>query len=347
MAIYKIKSKKSSTIWNNKPNNNTGLDPILYLYNGLNVYSNTYDTSRILIQFDSINIPSYIPIQSSSFYLGLENSEAHYLPNTYNLIFNEISGSWDSGLGTLYSPSTQGVTWKNRDNNKWQTSSFSPNTTSSFLSSNPGGGVWFTSSVSQSYDVNSSNNIYVNINNISSSIFNQGIIIRTENDLSSSSYYNLSFYSNNTHTIYQPYIDIKWNDFIYNTGSLPIINDDNLVVLFYNNKGTFKNNEVYNFKLNVRPLYPQRAFVTSSVYNNNYVLPSSSYWAVQDVINNNFIFNFDNVYTNISCNSSGSNFTFYFDNIPPYRWYKFIFKVVMSNGEILILDNNYNFYVNG
>ena len=57
------------------------------------------------------------------------------------------------------------------------------------------------------------------------------------------------------------------------------------------------------------------------------------------------IVDYDENYTKISCDENGNYFNLYINGLEPERYYKLLFKSILSNGEILVLDNNYYFKV--
>ena len=112
-----------------------------------------------------------------------------------------------------------------------------------------------------------------------STIPNYGLILKHSSSIefSSSSIFETKYFSGNTHTIYPPCLEIRWNDFSYNTGSLSTINSSDIVVSLGNNKKEFQQGSIQRFRVNVRDKFPVRLFQTSSVYLNNKILPTSSF----------------------------------------------------------------------
>ena len=96
----------------------------------------------------------------------------------------------------------------------------------------------------------------------------------------------------------------------------------------------------YSFKITARDKYPARLFTTGSVYTINKALPSSSYWAIQDVKTEDMIIDFDNNYTKISCDGVNSYFDVYINGLEPERYYKILIKTVLISGETLVIDND-------
>ena len=99
------------------------------------------------------------------------------------------------------------------------------------------------------------------------------------------------------------------------------------------------------FRVNVRDQFPTRRFQTTSLYLDNKALPSSSYWSIKDLDTEEIVVDYDTNYTKISYDASGSYFDVYMNGLEPERYYKLLFKTVLTNGETVISDNNYYFKV--
>jgi uncharacterized protein (UPF0333 family) len=56
------------------------------------------------------------------------------------------------------------------------------------------------------------------------------------------------------------------------------------------------------------------------------------------------VVDFDTNYTKISCNNISNYFKIYMDGLEPERYYQIIYKVVLSNGETVIVDNKSNYF---
>ena len=289
-----------------------------------------------------------------------------------------ISGSWNNGSGQhMDNPVNHtGTSWVFSDfsgSNKWPTLNLPPLVTSSYSgSSNAGGGTWFTGSggydgvgsleFTQSFNLRSNKDLDINvtdalkvwysssknINEGLTEIPNEGFIIKWEDSKEFSTERSispqLSYYSIDTNTIYPPQLEIKWDDSVYETGSLSVIDTPHLFVALDNNPGIFYSESINNFRLNVRPEFPKRSFQTSSIYTTNYALPSQSLYAIKDLDTNEFVINFDKSFTNISCDSTGSFFTVYMSGLEPERYYSILIQTNI-NGQTLVMDENYYFKV--
>jgi len=375
MAIYKIFPSKDTTLYSLYPNQNTGLDPILEIYNRTHNTDPTYISSaeiaRTLISFDSNEIADVIDNLINDFQwqanLKLFNAKTTGIVNNTNLYIYPLAQDWASGTGRLDDePKTENGaswTWSNINNGTaWVTSSFGAYITASFIPSNPGGGTWYTGSsngllyeITQSFDTRTIKDINSDITDIvnswySSSINNYGLVIKwgsnIEYNLTSSVEPNMNLFSVDTHTIYPPQLEFKWDDYVFNTGSnnIGFISSSQLVISFPNNKESYNQNSIQKFRINTRPQYPARNFQTSSFYTVNYYLPTSSYYALKDLSTNEFIIDFDENYTKISADSEGNYFKIFMSGLQPERYYQILIKTIIDD-EILILDNNYYFKV--
>ena len=362
MAIYKIFPEKSATIYSFYPTLNTGLDEILELSTYYSI-NGTDEVSRALIKFPSTQISDLIAnkIGTGSFnaYLKLYLANASSIPLNYTIFAHPIAADWNQGTGRLgNSPATtDGVSWEftnESGSNSWIQGNFPTGVTGSY-STNVGGGTWWTASSyssSQSFTNSTSKDIELRVSGsvkawYSGSITNYGFILKHSSSIefTTQSKFETKYFSNNTHTIYPPCLEIRWNDFVYNTGSLSVISNDLFIPSLGNNKGEFQQDSVQRFRINVRDKFPARAFQTSSVYLSNKVLPTSSYWSIKDLDTEEIVVDYDTTYTKISCDTSGSYFDVYMNGLEPERYYKLLFKTALSSGETVISDNNYYFKV--
>jgi hypothetical protein len=361
MAVYKIFPEKSTTLYSFTPTKNTGLDEILELSTFLSINS-TNEVSRIAIKFpnDQINdiITNLVSGSEYDAYIKLYLANASSIPLNYTIYSHPISGSWEKGTGRLGNvpETTDGASWKYRDFNggsSWFDISFPPETTGSY-SGNVGGGLWYTGSLyesTQSFTPSLTKDIELKVSNtvkawFTSSINNEGFIIKHSPSLefTSQSYFETKYFSNNTHTIYPPCLEIKWNDYNFSS-SLSIANNTKIVATLDNNKNEYQQDSVQKFRINVRDQYPTRSFSTSSVYLNNKLLPTQSYYSIVDLDTKEIIIDYDTVYTKISADSVGNYFDIYVNGLEPERYYQILIKSIFTNKETIILDDNYYFKV--
>ena len=110
------------------------------------------------------------------------------------------------------------------------------------------------------------------------------------------------------------------------------------------NPGEFFPESVNKFYINVSPLYPTRTYQTASLFTNLNYLPTSSYYSIKDLDTNEFVVNFDTLYTQISSDVNGNYFTVYMSGLEPERYYKILIKTIIG-GSTIIFDDNYYFKV--
>ena len=155
---------------------------------------------------------------------------------------------------------------------------------------------------------------------------------------------NMQFYSTDTNTIYPPQLEVKWRDYNYETGSLEIINTPDLYLAIDNNQGVFYSESINQFRVNCRPEFPIRTFQTASIYTTNFALPTSSYYAIKDLDTNEYIIDFDDEFTQISCDATGSYFTMYMNGLEPERYYEILIQTRVD-GNTIVKDDQYYFKV--
>ena len=372
MAVYKIFPVKDATIYSLYPSRNTGLDEIIesstdFLTGETPTSGQFPQSSRYLIKFNSSEIADIInnKISGSTWQSNLKIfiANASGLNNTSSIAVNAVAEDWSMGTGRyLDSPeNNNGASWvwKNYSGSiKWTTSGFPVGTTGSFnLTNNPsssGGGVWYTGSqASQSFDYYSDLDINANVTSIvsrwySSSFNNYGFIVRqTESQefiTNNNSQVTLKYFSRDTHTIYPPQLEFKWNDFTYSVGNLTTLNQTPAYVNIEQNPGVFYSQSINVFRVNARPEYPPRIWSTSSIYTQNQALPTASYYAVKDLDTDEYVIDFDTTYTKLSCDASGSFFKLYMNGLEPERYYKILIQTTINNSTI-IFDDNYTFKV--
>jgi hypothetical protein len=349
MAVYKIFPEKDAFISSKYPSQNTGRDEILEISNTNAINLNTSAqgdvpaVKRALIQFKTADINNIItntigPLAfTSSLKLYLANADIS--PLNYTIEAYPVSGSWNMGTGRSDdSPKTNnGVSWGwrlNSGSEAWSTE----------------GGDWYTnqSSSSQDFTYTSDKDILMNVTEIvqswnSGSIENNGFIVKLTGSIEfSSSYVDTKYFSVDTHTIYPPELEFKWNDSLYST-TLPPVTSSDFILTFTNLKSKFEDSGIYDFRFKVRDTYPTRAFQTSSVYLNAKALPTSSYWGLKDAKTGEMVVNFDTDHTKISADNNSNYFKVYMDGLEPERYYQLIVKTIIGN-ETLIIEDKDNYF---
>lgn len=360
MAVYRIYPNKDTTLYSVSPTINAGRDEVLEV-SSIN-YNNQYgvvngldDIRRTLIQFSNTDISLLNSLITGSYkaYLNLHLAYASALPLDYTVECYPVSQSWDMGTGKFSdTPNPKnGTSWYSVGAYS-QSVTWSLNANNSSILYTSGGGTWLTAyKCSQSFDYVSDKDIEMDITGIltawiSGSISNNGVILKLTGslELNPSSSLETKYFSIDTHTVYPPSLELRWDDSVYNTGSSThtTITNNNIVILSNNNLESLKADSKYRINLTVRDRYPTRIFTTSSLYASQWkYLPVQSYWSIVDIRTNEKVIDFDSNYTKISANSEGNYLTIYTKGLQPERYYKLIVKTIVgSTQEDLIIDNN-------
>lgn len=361
MAVYKIFPSSDATLYSKFPAQNTGLDEILEvaaknsddpqnsLIAGVSSSILYDDIRRSLIRFSDEDLNKIKLFSTGSWKAGLKLylADADNLSTTYSLEVRQVSQSWNMGTGKFAdSPETRnGVCWYNTSSYVSANNSWATNASQYFMT--PGGGSWTGSYFgSQSFDYKANKDPNVDVTRIVDSWFsgssNNGFLVKLPTNIESSSvsYIGLSFFSVDTHTIYPPTLEMKWDDSSY-TGSLSEISDSDFVVTIGNNQGIYKiQTERVKFRINARDKYPARVFTTSSLYTTNKRLPQTTYWAIQDLKTTDMVVDFDTNFTKVSYDQNGSFASLYLNGLEPERYYKLLVKTTLPTGETIDVDND-------
>ena len=227
----------------------------------------------------------------------------------------------------------------------------------------PGGGVWYTGSGFQTnQQFLSGDNLDTNfdvtdiVTKFSQSFFNdaqyptgisnQGFLIKQIDSVESNvstSFGEIQYFSQDTHTIHPPKLCFKWDDSTHNFQSSAKTTGD-LNVSLYRNKREYNQNDEAFFRIHVRDKYPTRTFVTSSNFLNTGYFTTSSFYSIRDAFSEEEIIPFDDNYTKLSADSEGMYFKLYIKGLQPERYYRILFKH-MNNDGTTIYDDDYYFKV--
>lgn len=380
MAVFKLFPTKDTTLYSLFPNMNTGLDEIVEATTLTLEQTPVPNVSRFLVDFSNTEITNTINNKVGDKQwqanLRLYTAEVTGLDLDTAIIVHPLAANWGMGTGKyLDNPqTTNGASWiwvsfsgSTTSPTRWQTlinpGSF-PNVTGS---SNPtyaydGGGAWYISgsdthpviSASQTFSFGDTLDLDLNVTEIvhnwySGSLSQYGFIVKQSSSQEFVANNNLQtelkYFSVDTHTIYPPNLEIKWDDFTYNTSStIDEIATPAVFVGLDENPGIFYSESINRFRINCRAKYPARTFQTASAYTIQHYLPTASYWAIQDLETNEYIVDFDSTYTKISADTTSSYFDVYMDGLQPERNYKILIQTTIQNST-LVLDDNYYFKV--
>ncbi len=376
MAHYFLFPEKDATIYSHplRDRLNSSIDEILTIEDTQHISSASRYPSRILIQFNTDEITSLIDGKVTSPFsasLNLYATEHTNLALDQHFEVYPLAESYNNGTGRFGNrPQTSnGVSWKFRDNstlqNSWTLSSFGNGITGSYSSSNAGGGSWFTGSgfeITRSYGYNEELDLSFNVTSpvtkfYSASKFgstypngipNNGFLLKRSQsqEFNGTEDGTLNFFSLDTHTIYPPYLNISWDDSVYDTGSATdnkIKKTGECYVTLRNNKAEYKKVEEKKFRLNVRSLYPTRKFVTSSNFLDVNYFTSKSFYSLEDYATEEVIIPFSS-HSKLSADSEGMYFKIFMNGLQAERYYKLLFKHENEDG-ITVYDEDYYFKV--
>jgi hypothetical protein len=299
--------------------------------------------SRTLMRFDLSAISSSIVngdisnTGSLKYYLTLKNAQASELPISYTIYAYPLSSSWQNGDGRYQlGGSATGVSWNYRDyynGTVWNNAGADYITSSNYMAS-------------QSYN-NTNSDIKMNIGNIvnawlNGSIANNGLILVTSletSDLASNN--TLRFFGTQTNTIYSPYLDVSWDDSVYNTGSmLPVAHPYGVVL--QDVKKSYSFGSIARIDAFARPRNPLKNFVKgtqSNYYLSSSYLPTSSYYMIKDNESEEILIDFSEN-SKLSCDGYINYFMLDTTAFPQERYYKILIKTINSNGETIVFDHN-------
>jgi hypothetical protein len=203
---------------------------------------------------------------------------------------------------------------------------------------NLGGGTWYTSSMnnttySQRFtkynrDLNLEVTEYVK-DWLSGARVNDGFMIKrpASQESGSVAYGSSKFFSSETNTIYVPTLDVRWDDSVFETGSLNPLTSTNITIYPKNLQSEYKETSKARIRIVGRERYPQRTFSDSSLITDVKYLPQTTYYQIRDVETNLVILPFDTNHTKVSCDSTGNYFDIWFNTLQPERFYQFEFRV--------------------
>lgn len=207
---------------------NSGIDEVIELTN-LFSEAEGHDVSRILIKFNIDGLKSQITeLRDVKFILNFKIMQSSELLENDLISAYPLKKEWAEGTGRFIPSSdakkyTLGANWKYTDGEEelWKPSSHYDSI---------GGGDWFESEVcldeySEPSKINCNFQFSKNFSDvkidvtkivnfwISEEIPNHGFVVKFESEENNGG--NVKFYSSDTNTIYSPYIQIKYNDFVF------------------------------------------------------------------------------------------------------------------------------------
>lgn len=330
-----LTASKDTTLYQAFPTINAGLDEILEIGKIINTdvdftSSTAYSTgsARSLLYFE---LPTTATVPAtSSFYLNLRLANAENVRRNQRVIIYQVSRSWDEGSGYFYQNEenvNDGATWRQ---------------CSGSVSWSQAGGDFLTSATTQSVILSQYplQDLRIDVTNILQPIVSQslqstfyGLALQfpTSDELDVQNKGVLKIFSTQTHTIYQPTLEITWNNQVFSTGSLqPVPANLNVKVIPSNIKQTYTQGDITKVSLVVRDEYPLKSFDSTLRYKNKYYLPTSSYYSIVDVQSNTTVVQFDDS-SRVNTDSSGSYVVLDTSALYPGRFYSLKLKVTAGD----------------
>jgi len=353
-------SSGSSTITGESfKDQNFGRDQILEVKKEF--YNNSFNyPTRALVQFSgteftelSKSVSDGTISSNAKYYLRLFEAEGNAeMTETYTLAVQPISQSWTEGTGKFGDKpkNTNGCSWENRSN---------PIGGTEVAWANAGTSVLTLSSSTQVFS-NEAPDVNVEVTNMVNMWLegqeeNYGMLINFSGsqETDSETFGHLKFFSRNTHTIFSPRLEVRWDDSSFSTGSLNELTMSGLSDNFLYMKGlreSYKVGERVKFRVGARKRYIQKSFTTSvQTVTGSFITNGSGSYAIKDIATDEFIVPFednqDTSYTKLSCDSDSNYFIQYLDGFYPDRAYKILLKLKYDDGQEQVFDDDFEFIV--
>jgi len=363
---------KDTTLYEASQSLNTGLDEILEIRKDMNNDGSVIYVSRALIKFDLTYISSSINsglITNPTYYLNLYDANSRGLNVDQKLYAYPVSQSWDNGSGRLDSnPGIEdGAGWR------WKDNSTKRSQWSNTISGS--GGTWYSGSgyeASQSFSHESAD-VRMDVTNVvwkwlHKTVPNEGFMLKRSGSIGNTDsgssdaegnttrYGTFSFFGRETHTVYQPKLEVVWDDSKWATGSLSALSSANLRDMVFYMRGLrpkYNENSKTRFRVVGRERYPEKSYSATDQYQTGYqsvkYLPSgSTYYQIRDAYTEEIIVPFGSG-SRISCDSTGNYFNFWMNGLQSERFYRIEYKVVSGSGTadetIEYFDEKHSFKV--
>lgn len=338
---------------------NFGKDQILELKKVM--FNTSFDSnSRILVQFDTDNIKTYISqsnLAAGTYSASLRLYEANGtqgLPGSFTISAHPIVEEWDEGLGKVVDDpkTTAGCSYENRKKSQFGDVE---------IAWSQAGGAYASSSAltaTQTFD-HESPDINMDITNILQSQMdgattNYGILLRLSGsrETSSGSFEDLKYFSSDTHTIYNPKIEFKYDDHTIVTGSatgslnaLDISGATENLLYKKSFKEKYSRDETVKFRFGARSRYITKTFSTSvQTVSGSFIPEGSGSYSIVDLATGETVIPFS-AFTSMSCDTTSPFFIQDMGGFYSQRVYKILIKVKQDDGQSIIYDDNYEFTV--
>ena len=316
--------------------------------------------TRALVQFSgdeftelSKSVADGTIASDAKYYLRLYEAEGNAeMTEEYTLAIQPISQSWIEGTGKFGDrpKNTNGCSWENRSN---------PIGGTAVPWANTGVTVYSISSSTQAFS-NQSPDVNVEVTDMVNMWLqgqeeNYGMLVSFSGsqETDSTTFGHLKFFSRNTHTIFSPRLEARWDDSSFSTGSLNELTMSGLADNFLYMQGlreSYKVGERVKFRVGARKRYIQKTFTNSvQTVTGSFITEGSGSYAIKDVATDEFIVPFednqDTSYTKLSCDENSNYFIQYLDGFYPDRVYKILLKLKLDDGQEQVFDDDFEFIV--
>jgi len=338
---------------------NFGRDQILEVKKEF--FNNSFDhQTRALVQFSgteftelSKSVADGTIASDAKYYLRLYEAEGNSeMTEEYTLAIQPISQSWVEGTGKFGDnpKNTNGCSWENRSNPIGGTAVTWDNTGTTVLSVSSSTQAFTNESPDVNVEVTDMVNMW-----LQGQEENYGMLLRFSGsqETDSQTFGHLKFFSRNTHTIFSPRLEVRWDDSSFSTGTLNELTMSGLADNFLYMKGLreeYKVGERVKFRVGARKRYIQKTFNTSvQTVSDSFITDGSGSYAIKDVVTDEFIVPFEDnqdiSYTKLSCDSDSNYFIQYLDGFYPDRVYKILLKLKYDDGQEQVFDDDFEFIV--
>ena len=171
-------------------------------------------------------------------------------------------------------------------------------------------------------------------------------------ETNSTTFGQLKFFSSQTHTVYPPKLEVRWDDHVAcsgsNTGSLTQltmsgVEDNYLYMKRFREK--YRESEKVKFRIGARKRYIQKTFSTSvQTITGSYISENSGSYSIVDVATGESVIPFSD-YTKLSCDSTSNYFIQWLNGFAPDRVYKILLKLKTDDSQEQIFDDGFEFII--
>jgi hypothetical protein len=322
-------------------------------------YNSSFDhQTRALVQFSGDEFTELSKsvadgsIVNPTYYLRLYEAEGNTeIQGDYTLDIKPISQSWTEGTGKFGDnpKNTNGCSWENRINPTGGTATAWADTGVTVLNVSSSTQTFSNQSADVNVEITDMVNMWLDGREE-----NYGMLIRFSGsqETDSTTFGHLKFFSRNTHTIFSPKLEVRWDDHIAcsgsNTGSLNELTMSGLTDNFLYMRGlkeSYKVGERVKFRVGARKRYIQKTFNTSvQTVTGSFITEGSGSYAIKDVATDEFIVPFSS-HTSMSCDENGNYFNQWLDGFYPDRVYKIQLKLKTNDGQEQVFDDDFEFVV--